>query len=156
MVAKVGSSGVLANLGRDRAGGSLVELSLLLPLLTLLLVAAGDFGRVMYSSITLSHAARSGAAYGSQSAGHSTDTDGIRLAAQAEAQNIGTILVSSQQVCECTAGTPVACTTPVCGTYGVPLAFVEVTAVHTFTMLVNYPGLPSTIPLTRRAKLRVQ
>jgi Flp pilus assembly protein TadG len=46
---------------RGRRGQALVELALVMPLLLLLMVAALDFGRVFYSLITISNAAREGA-----------------------------------------------------------------------------------------------
>ena len=62
---------------RER-GLSMVEMAFLVPLLLLLMIGVGDFGRIMYHGITLTHAARSGAAYGSQSTAHMNDAAGIR------------------------------------------------------------------------------
>ncbi len=147
----------LTRMGRSDRGSSLVEMALLTPLLVLLVFGAGDFGRVMYYAITMGQAARAGAAYGSQSTGYATDTNGIRLATEEEAQNLGAITVTPQLVCECPSGTVVACTTASCATYGAPLAFVQVTATTTFTPLsALYPGIPNSTTLTRVAKVRVQ
>ena len=99
-------------------GAALVEMVLLSPILILLVFGAGDFGRLWYHAITLTHAARAGAAWGAQSNGHLTDITGIKLAAEGEAQNIGPITVTSQRVCECAAGAVVACTTSSCAGYG--------------------------------------
>ncbi len=131
-------------------------MAMITPLLLLMVLGAGDFGRVLYTAITLSHAARAGAAYGAQSNGHAADGAGIRQAAEEEAQNIGSIGVTSQRVCECTGGASVSCTTPSCGSYGAPRAFVEVTTTHTFATLVPFPGVPSATPLERTAKVRIQ
>ncbi|MDP6605401.1 MAG: pilus assembly protein [Dehalococcoidia bacterium] len=137
-------------------GAALVEMAVIMPLLLLMVMGVGDLGRVMYTAITLSHAARAGAAYGAQSNGHTGDAAGIQQAAEEEAQNIGTIGVTSQRICECTGGSPVSCTTASCGSYGPPRAFVEVTATQTYATLIAYPGIPSTVPLSRTAKVRVQ
>ena len=126
------------------------------PFLLLMCLGVGDFGRVLFHAITLSHAARAGAAYGAQSNAHTGDADGIRQAAEEEAQDIAPITVTSRRVCECTGSAPVSCTTPRCGSYGAPRAFVEVTATQTFTTLAPYPGIPSTVLLNRVAKVRVQ
>ena len=40
------------------SGAALVEMAMVTPLLLLMALGVGDFGRVMYSAITLSHAAR--------------------------------------------------------------------------------------------------
>ena len=144
-------------LRRSDRGGSLIETALVTPLLLLLVLGVGDFGRIMYHAITLGHAARAGAAFGSQSVGHLTNTAGIRTAAEEEAQNIGTIGVSSQRVCECTGGTAVSCQTSNCSGYGAPKAFVEVTTTINFTPLsAVVPGIPNGTLLTRTAKVRTQ
>ena len=138
-------------------GAALVEAAVVSPFLLLLVFGAGDFGRVMYYGITLENAARAGAAFGSQSTGHLTDSTNIRTAAQQEAQNIGSITVNSSRICECPAGTAVSCGTSSCAGYGAPLAFVEVTATTTFTPLTGgFPGIPASTPLSRSAKVRAQ
>ena len=141
---------------RSNTGAAMAEMAVVMPLLVLMAIGVGDFGRVLYTAITLSHAARAGAAYGSQGPGHAGDTAGIRQAAEDEAQEIAPITVTSQRVCECTGGATVSCTTISCGSYGAPRAFVEVTTTRPFATLVTYPGIPSTVPLSRTAKVRLQ
>ena len=141
---------------RSDSGAALVEMALVMPLLLLMVLGVGDFGRVLYRAITLSHAARAGAAYGAQGGGHAGDAAGIRQAAEEEAQDIAPITVTSQRICECTGGAAVSCMMASCGSYGAPRAFVEVTATQTFATLVPFPGIPSTVPLSRTAKVRVQ
>ncbi len=144
-------------LARSGYGGALIEMALVTPLLLLLVLGVGDFGRIMFYGITLTNAARAGAAFGSQGLGNLADTNGIRVAAEQEAQNIGPITVTSQRVCECTSGTAVACTVANCAGYGAPMAFVEVTATTTFTPLsASYPGIPGASLMTRVAKVRAQ
>ena len=141
----------------SNSGAALIEAAVVSPLLILLVFGAGDFGRVMYYGITLENAARAGAAFGSQSTGHLTDSTNIRTAAEQEAQNIGSITVNSSRVCECPAGTVVSCSTSSCTGYGAPLAFVEVTTTTTFTPLTGaFPGIPASTPLSRTAKVRAQ
>ena len=89
---------------RTDSGAAVIEMAMVTPLLLLLALGAGDFGRMLYAAITLSHAARAGAAYGAQTNGHAADGPGIELAAQSEAQDIPPIVVTSQPVCECPAG----------------------------------------------------
>jgi Flp pilus assembly protein TadG len=130
-------------------------MALIVPLLLVMALGVGDFGRVLYWAITLSQAARAGAQYGAQSNAKAADSAGIQQAAVNEAQNIGSISVSSQRVCECTSGVAVSCTTS-CGTYGVPRVFVQVTTSSTFQTIAPYPGVPSTVSLSRTAKIRLQ
>lgn len=133
-------------------------MALISPLLLLLVLGVGDFGRIMYHGITLGNAARAGAAYGAQSSTqYLGESAGIRLAAEEEAQNIGPITVTSQRVCECTGGAVVACTTISCPGYGAPMAFVQVTTNTTFTPISSsFPGIPGATTLTRVAKVRAQ
>ena len=143
-------------LKRSETGSALIEMALTTPLLILLLLGAGDYCRMMYFGITLSHGARAGAQYGAQSLGHTGDVTGIRNAAQAEANEIGTITTTTERICKCLDGTVVNCATGTCGTYGVPQVAVRVTCTKTFTTLVSYPGIPRNTPMTRVAELRVK
>ena len=59
-------------------GGALVELTVCLPILTLVLIGAADLGRVWTESSRVSTAAYAGAQYAAQSRDHTTDEDGIR------------------------------------------------------------------------------
>ena len=58
-----------------QAGASLVELAILMPVLTLLLVGVMDFSRVYYYGIVAANAARAGAQYGIE--GNTTNTTGM-------------------------------------------------------------------------------
>ncbi len=141
---------------RSDSGAAMVEMAVITPLLVVMTLGVGDFGRVLYTAITLSHAARAGAAYGAQGNGYAGDAAGIQQSAEQDAQNITPIIVTSQRVCECTGGATVSCTTSSCGSYGAPKAFVEVTAARTFQTLVAYPFLPNTVALSRTARIRLQ
>ena len=139
------------------SGASLVELAVVSPLLIFMALGVGDFGRVLYTALILSNAARAGAQYGAQSNQKTADSTGIQQAALEEAQDISPIAVASQQICECPGGGgPVSCTAATCAGYGVPQVFVEVTTTKTFQTLAPYPGIPNTIPLSRVAKIRRQ
>jgi Flp pilus assembly protein TadG len=138
-------------------GSAIVELAVVGPLMVLMFLGTADFGRVLYTSIILSHAARAGAQYGAQTNGTTGDTAGIEQAAEEEAADIGTISVTSSRVCECTGAGSVSCTTTTCsGGYGVPRVFVQVTASTTFQTIVPYPLIPNTVPLSITAKVRRQ
>jgi Flp pilus assembly protein TadG len=140
---------------RRQGGAAIVELAFVLPLLLLLFLGAMDFGRVMYWSITLTHAARAGAQYGVQSTAIADKSTAIRAAALAEAQDIGAIGVNSRRYCLCPPQTSVVCTST-CSGYGPPRVFVEVTTDATFRTLVPWPGIPATVPMVRTASMRLQ
>ena len=141
---------------RSEAGIATAEMAVLTPLFLFMFLATADFGRVFYTSITLGHAARAGAQYGSFSLARSGDTAGMNQAATQEAQDIGAITITSQRFCRCSSGPNINCVTGSCGTYGPPQVFVEVTAGKTFQTIVPYPGISSPLSLSRTATMRVQ
>jgi Flp pilus assembly protein TadG len=67
--------------GRRRCGQSLVEFVVVLPVMLLVLLMAIDFGRLLFSYVQITNAAREGAAYGIT---HPEDTAGIRTRALQE------------------------------------------------------------------------
>ncbi len=148
----------LGRLRRTDRGAALIEMAALSPLVLVLVFGVGDFGRIMYYGITLTNAARAGAAYATHNTGRLNDTPGIRQAADEEAQNLPPITVASQRICECTGGAVVSCVTTIsCPGYGPAIAFVEVTVSTTFTPLTaSFPGIPNASVITRVAKLRAQ
>lgn len=141
---------------RSESGVATVEMAVIAPLLLLLFLGVADFGRAFYTAITLSHAARAGAQFGSFSLAKSGNTSGMNQAATQEAQNIGAIGVTSQRFCQCNGGASVNCVTGRCSAYGPPQVFVRVTATKTFNTAISYPGIPSTMNLSRTAVMRVQ
>ena len=143
-------------LGSER-GSQMVELALLLPFLVVLMLGSTDFARAAYYAITLSHAARAGAQYATQSGAHSINTAGIQAAAQMEAQNIGSISVVSGTFCQCPGSTvQVSCTVGTCTGDAAKLSFATVTASRTFETIAPYPAVPSSIDMSRTAVMRIQ
>ena len=95
-------------------GGALIETALALPLLSLLLLGASEFGLVDYVAIEVTNAARAGAQYGAQGARYVSDTTGIQNAATADAPNItlGTTTASTSLICSdgtTPGGSPLGC-----------------------------------------------
>jgi Flp pilus assembly protein TadG len=147
---------LILSLKRDR-GASLAEFALLLPLLGLLLFGVIDFGRAFYLGIELNNAAYTGALYGVQ---NRTDITGMEKTATADAADFTGMTAVATQGCECSDGTNVvssACTTstlPTCGTGTSVVFFVTVTTTGTYTTIIPWPRIPSTLALTGTAKLR--
>ncbi len=105
---QVGKSGLIMN--RKQKGQALIELTLLLPFLLVLVIGAIEFGRLFFTQIIITNAAREGAYYLST---HISDYDpgtgnapNTVLAAENEAVNSGVsaIEVSVAQVNCCTSG----------------------------------------------------
>ncbi|HET6381283.1 MAG TPA: PKD domain-containing protein [candidate division Zixibacteria bacterium] len=85
--ARPGPSAALRGLGRHRRslrGQSLVEFALLLPLFVLFLVIAVDFGRVFFTYIQMTNAAREAAYWGTSAPDRPADEAGMLAKAQAE------------------------------------------------------------------------
>ncbi len=139
---------------RNEAGVSLIETALLLPVLLLMMVGAVDFGRAYYAAIEVQSAAEAGALYGVQ---YPSDTAGMISAAKADATNVTGLTPLAYFGCECFDGTSTvsSCTkTPTtCGTNNF-INYAEVDTTATYTTLLKYPGIPSTITLTGKARMR--
>ncbi|HYU79380.1 MAG TPA: TadE/TadG family type IV pilus assembly protein [Vicinamibacterales bacterium] len=146
---------------RACSGSAIIELAFSLPFLVVLLVGTIDFGRVFYAAMTVTHAARAGVAYGTQD-GKSNDTTGMQNAAAAAATDVAGFSSTAVRLCACytTAIPPTpnpptnaACTATCTGSRWI---YVQVTASKTFTTLVTWPGVPSSVTIQRVAKMRTQ
>jgi Flp pilus assembly protein TadG len=140
-----------------RAGQSAVEFAMILPVLIVLLLVALDFARLYNMGLAVTDAARAGAQYGAQNPATAVNVLAIEQAACNSMPNVactpGTNAIASS-FCQCS-GTTVSCTSPgTCATY--VQNFVQVTTSATFSTIVPYPGIPSSIPLTGSATMQVQ
>lgn len=146
----------LAPLGRFRRssfGGAAVELAVIFPVLLLLFIGAVDYGRLYYTSITVANAARAGAEYGARDFTTSGDTDSMKAFAQQDGLEAGTLTLSARRYCQC-GGAANGCTA--CSGGAAPDVFIEVVATKSVAMSLPYPGLPSSVSITRTATFRVQ
>lgn len=166
--------------GRTQEGQALLEMALVTPLLLALAVGVIEFGRYAYIGILVGSAARSGAAYGSHDLADSVDISGITQAADNDFRDNGQkssdLTVSggfggSYVACTCDSGgsyspdppTPSYCNPPIgtniaagsCPSGGHWVVTVSVEASGTFKSLFNYPGIPRSIALDRKATMRV-
>jgi Flp pilus assembly protein TadG len=156
-----------------------VELALVLPLLCLVLIGSVELGRMAYAAIEVSNAARAAVAYGAQNLTTAKDSDGMAVAATADAANLTAMGASlsppsADHVCVCDNGSSspptVNCTqlsqqccppgnTAACtgsGTYtgyGVEYVFANTSA--TVSTMFHYPGIPTSFTLHGYAKMRV-
>ena len=139
---------------RDEQGASLVELAFVLPLFPLLLFGAIDFGRAFYVSVEIVGAAQAAVAYGSQ---NPTDITGMQTAAQDDAPNVPSLSVGTPTSgCECLDGShygAVCPTTATCGGNNT-VQRVNVTVTGTYSPLIPWPGVPSTMRLSSSAAMR--
>jgi len=144
----------LKHLRNSENGGAMVELAVILPVLILIAIGVMDYGRVYFTSVAVANAARAGAEWATLEPGRVNRSTETQNFAKQDGQEAGTITVTSSSFCECS-GAAVLCSSS-CGAYGQPRVFVQVTASKNVTMLLRYPGLPSTVTVSRTATFRAQ
>jgi Flp pilus assembly protein TadG len=141
---------------RDERGSSLVELALILPSFVLLLFGAVDFGRAYYLATEVAGAAHAAAEYGSR---NPTDTTGMQNAARDDAQNVPNLsVVIPTYGCECADGSSysASCSTmPSSCPNNLNVVYrVNITVNATYTPLVPWPGIPSSMAFSSSASMR--
>jgi Flp pilus assembly protein TadG len=132
----------------------MVELAVVLPVLILIAIGVMDYGRVYFTSIAVANAARAGAEFGTSAQGNTTNQTSIRNFAMLDGAEVSPITVNSRTIFKC--GDTDVTNTSTCGSYGVPRVYVEVTASKTVSLILRYPGLPSTVLISRTATFRYQ
>jgi Flp pilus assembly protein TadG len=147
---------------RSESGDSLVELALLLPILTMLLVGTVDLGRLAYMSIEVANAARAGVQYGQQNSSTWSNVGAMETAATNDAPDLvgasnGNLTAVATYWCQCADGTGVV---PSCspGPTSCPsthrVDYVKVVTTATYKAWFPCPGIPSTTSLTSQAVMR--
>lgn len=150
------SSGARKDRLSNRRGGALLELAVAIPMLILIAIGVIDYGRVYTTAITVSNAARAGAEFGSTSYyAYAFDSDAQKSFAQLDGANAGLDSVRANTVCRCPDGSTVGCSA-VCAGYGDARVFVTVSAYKKVTLFLKYPGLPTSINLSRSATFRAK
>jgi Flp pilus assembly protein TadG len=146
----------------SESGQSLLEFALLLPILLLLGLGTIEMGRFAYIGILVGNAARAGASWGAQSHTTAADTNGgIETAADNDFQNngpaLGSLNVTHTVVCGCdNGGTITGATCSVVCPAGAHLVdSLSVTTSGTFSAIFNYPGIPTSIAISRTATQRI-
>lgn len=141
-------------------GQSMVELAIALPVLILLLLAAADFGRLLYFWMAVNSAARAGAQYGSQTVITAASSSKIILAATTDGSSISGLTATTCQ-CTCASGTIQVCPGTCSGSSyycpsGSEATYLEVDTQATFHTIISYPGIPSSITVKGRAIMQVK
>ena len=145
-----------------QSGQSLLEFAILLPMLLLLALGVIEMGRFAYIGILVGNAARAGVSWGAQNHTTAADTNGgIETAADNDFQNngpsLGSLNVAHSVVCGCDNGgtiTAASCTT-VCPLGATLVDSLTVTTSGTFSAIFNYPGIPTSITISRTATQRI-
>jgi Flp pilus assembly protein TadG len=144
---------VIRHFSGECEGSSFVELAFVLPIFLLMFVPAFDIGRALYASIEISSAAEAGAMYGVQ---NPSDVAGMVTASTGSMSNLSGVSASATYGCECSDGSSAvtSCTsTPTC-TYNY-VTYIDVVATVPYATTFKYPGLPSSMNITRETRMRV-
>jgi Flp pilus assembly protein TadG len=140
----------------------IIEFALLFPMMMLMMLGTADFARVFYAGIAVANAARAGVQYGALDPGNAGNFTAMQQAALNDAANQGLtgITAVASNYCGCTgSSSTVTCGSGLCAVGGgttTPNGYVRVVVNYTYNTLVNYPGIPHTISLSRTATMRVQ
>ena len=149
-------------------GQALIELALVLPVFTLMLVGIAEFGRLAYASIEVNNAARAAASYAAQTNTTAADSTNITLAAKQDAADIvsSDLTATPAYSCSCESNTGTITALNSCSKTDVNLTacaspsrivvFVQVNTSAPVATLFHFPGFPSTVTLQGQATVRVQ
>jgi Flp pilus assembly protein TadG len=141
---------------RDTAGSSLVELALMVPVFTSLLIGAFEFATLEFDGIEVSNAARAGVAYGSQSAATASDLTGMQTAAVNDGPDVPGLSATATEFWSCSNAPSTQYTSPpTCANGNHVLNYVQVATTATVTPSIHLPGFTS-YTLTGLAIMRVQ
>jgi Flp pilus assembly protein TadG len=122
-----------------RVGAASVELALLLPFIAFLFVISADFARVFYYSQVVENCARQGALYASDPKAPASNLySDIPTAALADASDLS----------------PQPTVTSATGTDSAGNGYVSVTVTWDFQSITGFPGVPSTVHLSRTVQMR--
>ena len=124
-----------------RRGAACVEFAVLLPLLLFSALILVDYSRSFFYSLIVDYCARDAALYAGSGPTQSKDLIGIKNAATSDGVDLGSGL---------TVQSP-----PIYSTDAKGNNYVTVTCTYTFKTYANYPGIPSSVPLTRSATTRI-
>jgi Flp pilus assembly protein TadG len=127
---------------RRRKGAAMVEMVMILPMFSFVLVASADFSRAFHDFVTITDSARNGSLYASQNPTLSPTAyqAGITAASTIDANGMKTV--------------PTVTTNS--GTLGPGNNYVDVTVSNPFNTLASYPGISSQITISRTIRMRVQ
>jgi Flp pilus assembly protein TadG len=94
---------------KSDSGQAMVELAILLPVATMLLLGIAEIGRLANASIVVSHAARAGVQYAAQNRVTASSNTQIIQAAKADAPAFPNLTVTPSHYCTCADGTSSTC-----------------------------------------------
>lgn len=128
---------------RSQRGQSLVELAVVIPMLLIISLGSIEFGRALYTYISITSAARGGVEYAATGPEQAEDTGGIREAVLSEADGFLNATETNPEIVVVTGN----------DTQG--RLYAEVTVKYDFSTIFSLPGIPATINLERTVRAMV-
>lgn len=153
----VRSKQLLRRLLGDVSGGAAVEFAFAVPLMVAIAVGGFDFGRGFQQKHRIAGAAQAAAQYAVQRNREfeKLPTSDIEQRAKDDAGN-NSLNAVARYYCVCPGQTvELACTASCAPLSRPPSEYVEVTIQDTVNLLLSYPGVSDTIPITAVATMRI-
>jgi Flp pilus assembly protein TadG len=146
---------MIRRLARADGGTSFIEFAVMAPFVIFLLIGLIEVGRYTYFGILAAHAARAAVQYGAQTTITAMDNTGVTAAATGDAANLPNWHVTRTVVCSIS-GTITSCPANNVNSVSPNLVYyLEVQVTATFNSLLNYPGIPNSVPVSATALMRI-
>ncbi|MFP5234543.1 MAG: TadE/TadG family type IV pilus assembly protein [Acidobacteriota bacterium] len=140
---------------RAQSGSSLLEVALMMPMFSIIILGAAEFTRLAYAEIEVTSAARSGAEYGAQTTATATDLTGVQNFAVASSPDVTTLQATASTFCTCSNGTTITCASAGTSCTARIAEYIQVNTSASIDPLFHVPGLPTTYTLSGVAVQRV-
>jgi Flp pilus assembly protein TadG len=143
---------------KDRKGAAAVEMALVLPFLVLILLIAVDFARIIYYTIVIDNCCHNAVIFGSQTYDNQNQQ---WIGNNQYWQGPSSQMLTTEQAAGDVDGTNLS---PALANSNVSVspasdskgnAVNNVTITYTFNTITRFPGIPSTVTITRTAQVRV-
>jgi Flp pilus assembly protein TadG len=147
---------VLASMRSCISGAVSVEFALVAPVLGLMVMAAADFGTVMYEKQRISNAARAGAQYAALNTTNAQNDAGIQAAVANSAQrDADEFTITTNYYCQCFDGSDSGCN-DTCEGNDTPEVYIDVTVEYELETIFTYPGLSNPMGLSAQSIFRLR
>lgn len=143
----------MRRLRRQEGGNAIIEVSLILPILVLMLLAVVDLGLVLEQAMIVADSARAGAEFATPWA-NAANTSGMAAVAAQSAVGVAGYSAAAVNVCTCApAGQAVSCNNR-CSSGAAPAQYAQVTGSASVPLIFGIQGFPAAIPVSSTATVR--
>lgn len=140
----------------DTGGAAAIEFGVVVPVLTLMVIATADIGIGVYHKMQVEDAAQAGVEWAIR---NGFDSNGITNAVTSATNASVIASPAPQQFCGCATGStvsPVACGTPCPGGAALAGTYATVGAQLTYTTMLTYGVVPSTYTFSAQSTARLK